>query len=229
MPGHLGLLSLNQLQNNYMNRIILTLLVFLSLVMNGQNVKFNQINKENQKTGIWKLKSKDKDIEIVMEFLDGEYVTETKYYKDNRIVASYNNDLNEFLIIKDSVTTKAKFLLNEDDSRTLVSIDGNEIEESILDYFYSFSELDPLYEGGIEKFYVFMAKNLTLGNFHGMLKIQFKIDSNGVGNFMKLIEVNDEKLEKEAKKVFQKMPRWQPAHKNGICIDTIMIFPLNVN
>ena len=229
MPGHLGLLCLNLLQNNNMKKIILTLLVFLSLVMNGQNIKLNQINKENQKTGIWKLTSNNKDIEIVMEFLDGKYVSETKYYKNKQLVASYNNDLNELLIIKDSVTTKAKFLLNEEDSRTLVSIDGNEIEESILDYFYSFSELNPLYEGGIEKFYVLMAKNLSLGNFHGMLKIQFKIDSNGVVSFMKLNEVNDEKLEIEAKKVFQKMPRWQPAHKNGICIDTVMIFPLNVN
>lgn len=187
-----------------MKKIILTLLVFLSLVMNGQNIKLNQINKENQKTGIWKLTSNNKDIEIVMEFLDGKYVSETKYYKDKQLVASYNNDLNELLIIKDSVTTKAKFLLNEEDSRTLVSIDGNEIEESILDYFYSFSELNPLYEGGIEKFYVFMAKNLSLGNFHGMLKIQFKIDSNGVVSFMKLNEVNDEKLEIEAKKFFKK-------------------------
>jgi Gram-negative bacterial TonB protein C-terminal len=212
-----------------MKKIILTLLVFLSLVMNGQNIKFNQINKENQKTGIWKLTSKNKDIEIVTEFLDGKYVSETKYYKDKKLVALYNNDLNEIVIINDSVSTKAKFNINEDSSRNLVRIDGTDIEEEISNYFYSFSELDPLYEGGIEKFYVFMAKNLSLGNFHGMLKIQFKIDSNGVVNFMKLIEVDDEKLEKEAKKVFQKMPRWQPAHKNGICIDTIMIFPLNVN
>lgn len=212
-----------------MKKTITLLTLFFSLISIGQNEKINKFNKENKKTGVWKLTSKNKDIEIVTEFLDGKYVSETKYYKDKKLVALYNNDLNEIVIINDSVSTKAKFNINEDSSRNLVRVDGTEIEEDISNYFYSFSEIEPLYEGGIEQFYVFVAKNMSLGNYHGRLKIQFNIDSNGFANNIKLIEGNDFPLEKEAKKVFGKMPRWLPGHKNGEFDDTIMIFPLTIN
>jgi Gram-negative bacterial TonB protein C-terminal len=212
-----------------MKKTITLLTLFFSLITIGQNEKINQLNKENQKTGIWKLTSKNKDIEITTEFLEGKYVSETKYYKDKKLVASYNNQLNELLIITDSISTKAKFLINEDASRTLVGIDGTEIDEVLSNYFNSFSDIQPLYEGGIEKFYAFVAKNLSLGSFHGRLKIQFNVDSNGFVNNIELIEGNDVQLEKDAKKVFHKSLRWQPAHKNGVFKDTIMIFPLTIN
>jgi hypothetical protein len=212
-----------------MKKSFTLLTLFFSLIAIGQNERINKLNQENQKTGVWKLTSKNKDIEITTEFFEGKYVSETKYYKDKKLVASYNNELNELLIIRDSISTKAKFLINEDASRTLVGIDGTEIDEIISDYFNSFSDIQPLYEGGMEKFYVFVAKNLSLGSFHGRLKIQFNVDSNGFVNNIELIEGNDVQLEKEAKKVFRKIPRWQPAHKNGIFKDTIMIFPLTIN
>lgn len=133
------------------------------------------------------------------------------------------------MIINDSTTTKAKFLINEDGSRSLIGFDNSELDETISNYFYSFSEMDPIYEGGIEKFYVFMAKNFSLGNFYGILKIQFNVDPNGFVNNIELIEGNSSQLEKEAKKVFRKIPRWQPGHKNGEFKDTTLIFPLTVN
>jgi hypothetical protein len=212
-----------------MKKSITLLVLFFSIIASSQNEKINQLNKEIQKTGVWKLTSKEKDVEIITEFLNGKYVSDTKYYKNKKLVASLNHELNELLIINDTVSTKAKFLINEDDSRTLVGIDGTEIDEVISNYFNSFSDIQPLYEGGMEKFYFFVAKNLSLGSFHGRLKIQFNVDSNGFVNNIALIEGNDVQLEKEAKKVFKKIPRWQPAHKNGIFKDAIMIFPLTIN
>ena len=120
-----------------MKKHYILLALFFSLISLGQNKKINQLNEENQKTGVWKLTSKDKSIEITTEFLEGEYVSETKYYKDKKLVASYNNKLNELLIITDSISTKAKFLINEDASRTLVGIDGTEIDETLSNYFYT--------------------------------------------------------------------------------------------
>ena len=145
-----------------MKKTITLLTLFFSLISIGQNEKINKFNKENKKTGVWKLTSKNKEIEIVTEFLDGKYVSETKYYKDKKLVALYNNDLNEIVIINDSVSTKAKFNINEDSSRNLVRIDGTEIEEEILNYFYSFSELDPEYVTGFTGFFQFIAKNFNV-------------------------------------------------------------------
>jgi Gram-negative bacterial TonB protein C-terminal len=212
-----------------MKKSITLLILFFSLITLGQNEKINQLNKENQKTGFWKLISKDGNIEITSTFLDGKYVSNTQYYKNKKLVASYNNELNELLIINDSVSTKAKFLMNEDSSRTLINIDDSEIDEEISNYFYSFSEMEPLYEGGMENLYFFVARNLSIGNFYGKLRIQFSVDPNGFVHNVELIEGNNTKIEKEAKKVFQKIPRWQPGHKNGVFKDTTLIFPLTFN
>lgn len=212
-----------------MKKTITLLTLFFSLISIGQNEKINKFNKENKKTGVWKLTSKNKDIEIVTEFLDGKYVSETKYYKDKKLVALYNNDLNEIVIINDSVSTKAKFNINEDSSRNLVRIDGTEIEEEILNYFYSFSELDPEYVTGFTGFFQFIAKNFNIGDFVGKIKIKFDIDPNGKVTNISLMEGNNQKLEKEAKRVFSKLPSWQPGHKDGEFITKTLIFPITRN
>ncbi len=212
-----------------MKKTITLLTLFFSLISIGQNEKINKFNKENKKTGVWKLTSKSKDIEIVTEFLDGKYVSETKYYKDKKLVALYNNDLNEIVIINDSVSTKAKFNINEDSSRNLVRIDGTEIEEEILNYFYSFSELDPEYVTGFTGFFQFIAKNFNIGDFVGKIKIKFDIDPNGKVTNISLMEGNNQKLEKEAKRVFSKLPSWQPGHKDGEFITKTLIFPITRN
>lgn len=207
-----------------------TLLTFiLTLVAYSQNGKTNLLNKENEKTGIWILTSKEKDIEIVAEFLDGKYVSETKYYKDKKIIATYKNDLNELLIINDSISTKAKFIINEDGSRILVGIDGAEIEEDISNYFYSFSEIEPEFISGFTGFFQFIAKNFNIGDFVGKIKIKFDIDPNGKVNNISLMEGNDKKIEKEAIKVFSKSPRWNPGHKDGVFITKTLIFPITRN
>ena len=212
-----------------MKKTITLLTLFFSLISIGQNEKINKFNKENKKTGVWKLTSKNKDIEIVTEFLDGKYVSETKYYKDKKLVALYNNDLNEIVIINDSVSTKAKFNINEDSSRNLVRVDGTEIEEEILNYFYSFSELDPEYVTGFTGFFQFIAKNFNIGDFVGKIKIKFDIDPNGKVTNISLMEGNNQKLEKEAKRVFSKLPSWQPGHKDGEFITKTLIFPITRN
>ena len=217
------------LKKNRMKKSFLLFLFFFSLIMSGQNEKMNQLNKKNQKTGFWNITNKDKSIEISTLFLDGKYASDTKYYKNKKLVASYNNDLNELVIIDDSLSTKAKFLANEDGSRTLVTIDGTEIEESISNYFYSFSEIDPEFENGIADFYLFVAKNFNVGDFIGKIKIKFDIDPNGKVTNISLFEGNDQKLEKEAKRVFSKSPRWHPGHKDGVFITKTLIFPITKN
>lgn len=212
-----------------MKKSYLLFLFFFSLVMSGQNEKMNQLNKKNQKTGFWKLISKDGNIEITTTFLDGKYVSDTKYYKNKKLVATYNNDLNELLIIDDSLSTKAKFIINEGGSRTLVTIDGTEIEESISNYFYSFSEIDPEYVSGFSGFFQFIAKNFNIGDFAGKIKIKFDIDPDGKVANISLIEGNDPKLEKEANRVFSKSPRWYPGHKDGVFITKTLIFPITRN
>ena len=212
-----------------MKKTITLLTLFFSLISIGQNEKINKFNKENKKTGVWKLTSKSKDIEIVTEFLDGKYVSETKYYKDKKLVALYNNVLNEIVIINDSVSTKAKFNINEDSSRNLVRIDGTDIEEEISNYFYSFSELDPEYVTGFTGFFQFIAKNFNIGDFVGKIKIKFDVDPNGKVTNISLMEGNNQKLEKEAKRVFSKLPSWQPGHKDGEFITKTLIFPITRN
>lgn len=197
--------------------------------MSGQNEKMNQLNKKNQKTGFWNITNKDKSIEIRTLFLDGKYASDTKYYKNKKLVASYNNDLNELVIIDDSLSTKAKFLANEDGSRILVRIDGTQIEEDISNYFYSFSEIDPEFDTGFTGFFLFIAKNFNVGDFIGKIKIKFDIDPNGKVTNISLMEGNDQKLEKEAKRVFSKSPRWHPGHKDGVFITKTLIFPITRN
>lgn len=212
-----------------MKKSFLLFLFFFSLIMSGQNEKMNQLNKKNQKTGFWNITNKDKSIEIRTLFLDGKYASDTKYYKNKKLVASYNNDLNELVIIDDSLSTKAKFLANEDGSRILVRIDGTQIEEDISNYFYSFSEIDPEFDTGFTGFFLFIAKNFNVGDFIGKIKIKFDIDPNGKVTNISLMEGNDQKLEKEAKRVFSKSPRWHPGHKDGVFITKTLIFPITRN
>ena len=75
----------------------------------------------------------------------------------------------------------------------------------------------------------FIAKNFNIGDFVGKIKIKFDIDPNGKVTNISLMEGNNQKLEKEAKRVFSKLPSWQPGHKDGEFITKTLIFPITRN
>ncbi|MFV8467391.1 hypothetical protein [Flavobacterium sp. LB1P62] len=92
--------------------------VFSQNIIEYNGKKINGLDENNNQTGIWKLFDEENKVLITCEFKNGEYVSNTNFYKDSKLIASYNNE-DKLEIYKDSKTITCNFHRKEDNSTTL--------------------------------------------------------------------------------------------------------------
>lgn len=227
-------------KNIYRNLIMIKKLIVLLISINSltliaqKNIEYkgeiiNALDENNLKTGIWKLYDDKNNILIVLEFEKGEYISDTKYYKDSKLIASYDANKNDLKIYKNSKVIEAKFFERPNNGRTLVSKNGKELDSETLKYFFFSSEAFPFYYGGVSELYSFISNNINSKGNRGKVKVQFYIDANGYTSEIKIVESSNPNLDEEVKRVISILPRWQSGYQSDRFVKCPFIIPVTIN
>lgn len=215
-----------------------TLLLFLfcsclSLAQNSINYKgefINALDEKDNQTGIWKLYDDKNNVLITTEFSEGQLIASTNYYKDSKLIASYNNSTYKLEIYKDSKTIVAYFLRKEDHSQTLVDENDKELDSETLRYFYlQVGEVLPMFYGGTQELFTYIGNNFISNGNKGKVKVQFTIDVKGYTTDIQVVESTNTKLNEEAVRVVGILPRWQPGFQAGGFVKCLFTIPININ
>lgn len=219
-------------------KITKTLLLFNFLIFSifsiAQNTieyngeKINSLDENNNQTGIWKMFDEDNNVLISCEFKEGQLISDTKFYKNSTLIASYNN-YNKLEIYKDSKTIVCNYYRKDDNSQTLINTNGEELNSEIIRYYAQAAQVMPMYYGGVSKLYEFIGKNFNSNGNKGKVKVQFYIDSKGFTTQIEIKESSNPKLNDEAIRIIGLLPRWQPAHQGGKFVKCPYIIPITIN
>jgi TonB family protein len=209
--------------------LICTTTAFSQNIIEYNGEKINALDENNNQTGIWKLFDEEKKVLITCEFKNGEYISNTKFYNDSKLIASYNND-DKLEIYKDSKTITCNFHRKEDNSTTLIDKNGKEIDtETKKYYFLGAGQVMPMFYGGVNKLYEFIGNNFNSNGNKGRVKVKFKIDSKGFATEIEIESSTNEKLNEEAIRIISIMPRCQPAYQRGRFVKYPYAVPININ
>ena len=217
-----------------MKKTYLILILLYSLTSIAQNAiqynneTINALDENDNKIGIWKMYDEKNNVLITCEFKDGNLVSDTKFYKDSKLIASFNNQ-DKLEIYKDSKTIVCNYFRKADNSQTLVDSDGKEIDLEIIKYYGQSAQVMPMYYGGANKLYEFIGNNFNSNGKKGKVKVQFYIDSKGYATQIEIKESTNPELDSEAKRVVSLLPRWQPAHQGGTFVRCPYIVPITIN
>ncbi len=165
---------------------------------------------------------------ISCEFKGGKLIGDTKFYKNSMLIASFNND-DKLEIYKDSKTIICNYYRKEDNSQTLIDTKGKELDSDVIKYYAQAAEVMPMFYGGVSKLYEFIGNNFNSSGNKGKLKIQFYIDPKGFATQVEIKESTNPKLNDEAIRVMNLLPRWQPAHQGGAFVKCPYIIPITIN
>ena len=216
------------------NILLITLLI-CSLTSFSQNIieyngeKINELDENNNQTGIWKLFDEEKKILITCEFKNSEFISNTNFYKESKLIASYNN-VDKLEIYKDSKVTICSFHKKEDNSTTLIDEKGNEIDIETKKYYtFSAAQVMPMFYGGTKKLYEFIGNNFNSNGNKGRVEVKFKIDPKGFATEIEIKSSTNEKLNEEAIRIISIMPRCQPAYQRGIFVKYPYVIPITIN
>lgn len=95
------------------------------------------------------------------------------------------------------------------------------------------SEVDekPIYGGGMEKFYKYIAKNFKVPEIQGLegkIIVEFIIETDGsISNFTVIQDVGYGSAE-EITHAFKKCPNWNPGKKDGQVVRTLYRLPITI-
>lgn len=92
-------------------------------------------------------------------------------------------------------------------------------------------EEPPKYPGGNKALDTFIDKNLSWPQadfcFTGRLIVSFIIEENGQPYNVKITNFNCNLCEREVRKMFNLMPRWEPGRNNKKTVRTLLYIPIN--
>lgn len=92
-------------------------------------------------------------------------------------------------------------------------------------------EQSPQFEGGLQAMYKFMSKNTKYPakarrmGIEGTVFVEFIVDAKGLISDVKVIKGIDSDCDKEAVRVMQMMPAWQPGKQNGRAVKVKYVLP----
>ena len=100
------------------------------------------------------------------------------------------------------------------------------------DSIFKISDVDqkPEYEGGIENFYKFVAKNFRVPeeDVEGKIIIAFTIEKDGTLTNFKLIQDIGFGTGAEMLDLIKKSPRWNPGKKDGQTVRVLYSVPITI-
>lgn len=185
------------------------------IVYKGENI--NTVDQDRNKQGIWKLYDDEKQLLITCEFIDGNQITPTNYYKEGELIASFDTDT-EIISLYRGVITQAKFVVNEDKSIAIKGLDGGNLETKIAEFYYENLSMQPKYYGGIQNLYNYVNAHYDIKKIKikkGKLILRFILDFHGLLYTSEIAQGITPEMNAEALKAVKGMARWQPGHYGG--------------
>lgn len=118
---------------------------------------------------------------------------------------------------------------------TLSMLTNTYSQERVVDnkvYYITDVDKEPEYVDGMDKFYMFMARNFKVPSkegLKGVIILQFIIEKDGsTSNLKAIIDIGYGSGE-EAKRVFKKSKNWFPGKKDGQVIRTLYQVPITIS
>jgi TonB family protein len=217
-------------------KLILLLFLLTSCSVFGQDEvlyngeKINILDQNNQKQGVWKLFDEQNNLMIICEMKDDTLDSDINYYKNSDLIISFKKSTNYFELYKGLDTLQAQLIKTPDDRTTLVKMNGEDVDVMTQKWFHDNSEIMSMYYGGLNEIGKFISQSINYSNTKhrvGKVKVKFTIDINGFPTDIEIVEGNDKKLIKEAIRIVEAMPRWQPAHQRGRFVKTSFTLPFS--
>jgi protein TonB len=90
----------------------------------------------------------------------------------------------------------------------------------------------PEFPGGNKELHKYLTNNIRYprnsknSSTRGKVLVSFKVEGNGEITDVSVVEGVNKILNKEAKRVVNNMPNWNPAFENGIAISNVIIIPI---
>lgn len=196
--------------------------IFAQSIINYKDENINRIDEAGNKTGLWKIYNDHDNVLITIDYDNGGKIS---FYKDSKLVATYDKEVLE--IYKDSKTIKTKFFYKEDKSSILVDENGKELDSQIKKYYAQVAESRPMFYGGNEKLYAFIGSNFKKNKKdEGTIKVKFVIDPNGYTKDITILESTNPALNDEAIRVIKILPRWQPGFQRTRFVNVMYTIPI---
>lgn len=199
--------------------------------INYKGESINRLDANNKKTGVWKIYDEDRKLVITSEFNDGVAIGFTKAHENGNLVWQNNHDEKLITIYRDGKPILARFDWIDNDRRTLVDENGNELDTEIVKYFFKNASILPQYYGGMAEVGKFVKANIDykkIGKDRGKVIVKFTLDNNGVVSTAEINESSNENLNQEAIRLVKAMPRWQPGYQTAYVRVQYML-PINFN
>ncbi|MEK8179477.1 energy transducer TonB [Flavobacterium buctense] len=105
------------------------------------------------------------------------------------------------------------------------------VEEDNTIYNTAGIEVKPDFPGGLEKFYKFIGKNFQVPEEEGLkgkIFVTFVVEKDGSLTDIKVIRDIGYGTGKEAKRVLQSCPRWNPGEQNGKKVRVLYSLPISI-
>jgi TonB family protein len=156
--------------------------------------------------------------------LDGQKITMTEMEK-------INSDIQSIEVIKDSTITKGK---DGDNNRTIsFTTKKEEIKKQDNNTVFRIVEEMPQYPGGNEALKQFLADNIKYpteaqkSGIQGRVYVTFIISKTGKVTNVKILRGVDEALDKEALRIINAMPNWEPGKQREKTVPVEYTIPIN--
>lgn len=188
-----------------------------------KNEIINALDQNVNKVGLWKLYNDAENVLITVDFNKAK----TSFYKDSKLIATYSK-ANHLEIYKDSKTINATYAYKADNSQTLLTESGKELDTETVKYYAQASEVYPIFYGGMSELYAFIGNNFQSNGQKGMVKVKFVIDKNGYTKDIEVVTSTNVLLDEEAKRIVSIFPRWQPGFQGGDFVNVSYIVPFNI-
>lgn len=187
----------------------------------GQSI--NVIDANGKKTGLWKIFDDKKDVIISFQMDKGELVSNIDYYKSGKIVLTQKKD---GLIFYDG----SKRIYATRNKSAILLDDGNVIDKSFSDLYWSMSEISPMFYGGHQALTNYIVKNLDpdrIGDRYGRVIIRILLDVDGKVESAELESSDNPNLNYEVRRVLKSLPRFQPGMQTGQFVRVVYSAAIN--
>ncbi|MEI7595784.1 MAG: TonB family protein [Bacteroidota bacterium] len=158
------------------------------------------------------------------EIVPDEVFDETKEMKPQEQINDFDGMISSIdFISKDNGGDIDPAILNVRKEIT----DTKEVDETVL-----YADQMPMYEGGLEEMYAFIAENIKYPvlareeNISGTVHLSFIVRKNGKITDIKILRPIGGGCEEEAVRVIEKMPNWRPGRTNGTPISVQFTIPI---
>lgn len=192
----------NYIKNKYIGK-------YTSWYKNGNLEKEGCYNEDNIVNGEWKWWRENGAIFKKGNFTNHNYEGEWTWYHENGEASSVE-------IYKADTLFSFRHFDEE----------GNELFGDLK------AQKEPEFNGGIEMMYAYLVENIVypeqarLIGKKGTVYIKFIIEKDGSVSHVKVIKSVYPLLDKEAKRVVDKMPKWEPAKQHNLIVRTMFTLPI---